>query len=119
MIAQAFKTNSYTSRQPPPAPEQGFNEQPAFSNENARDGVYERPVRTSERPRSRRLMEADKKYVPTNMEPSQKISPRRMKQSLYQDSEEVSSKRLEASKERQKEYNDYLKFKVCLSLSKT
>ncbi|XP_060551965.1 trichohyalin-like isoform X33 [Ruditapes philippinarum] len=81
--------------------------------EDGLDGTYGRPDQ-SERPRSRRSLDADRKQSPSkrdNAAKQNKVSPRRMKQQLYTDSEEVSLKRREASKERQKEYNDFLKLK--------
>ncbi|XP_053394570.1 uncharacterized protein LOC123524695 isoform X35 [Mercenaria mercenaria] len=125
------------SRQPPPAPEQGYSRQPLppsrdqgyrappFSSdgqkpyrkyENGPEGLFGRPDQSRERPRSRRSLDADRKYSPTKREnvamPVNQISPRRMKNALYTDSEEVSTKRREASKERQKEYNDLLRMKA-------
>lgn len=115
-LAQAFKTNSY-SRQPPPAPERtplSREVQLYEKYDQGVEGLFERPAQSFDRPRSRRSTDAARKYSPTKQEivALPNLSPRRTKNTLYEDSEEVSSKRREASKERQKEYNDFLKVKV-------
>lgn len=110
-------------RQPQSPPQKRDFQGPPFSSdahksyrrhENGNDVTYGRADQ-SDRPRSRRSLDADRKPSPSKRDNAgiqNKVSPRRVKQQLYEDSEEVSLKRREASKERQKEYNDFLKMKV-------
>lgn len=127
------------SRQPPNVLEQSYPKQqpsksvqpytgPSFSRDGPRpvekyekytndvEGLFGRPEQSPDRPRSRRSYDAERRPSPSKKDgavlPNNQLSPRRMKNVLYTDSEEVSSKRREASKERQKEYNEFLKLKV-------
>ncbi|XP_052775508.1 trichohyalin-like isoform X30 [Mya arenaria] len=60
---------------------------------------------------SRRSYEAERRPGGQGQEEMNDKSPRRKKQSLYNDNEDVLAKRDKANKERQEEYNEYIKMK--------
>ena len=109
---QAFK-----STHPPQHPEPSQPNQPPIYNEldPPSQGHVHRPrSRGSEQGRgSRRSYDSDRK--PASQEKGHNsLSPRRQKNSFYDDNQDVMAKRNQANRARALEYNEFLKHKVCM-----
>ncbi|WAR24154.1 hypothetical protein MAR_037823 [Mya arenaria] len=114
---EAFKTPYRPIQQhparPSPLPDNSYSQ-------NQRP-IYNELDPTSQRARSRgspdqgrgsrRSYEAERRPGGQGQEEMNDKSPRRKKQSLYNDNEDVLAKRDKANKERQEEYNEYIKMK--------